>query len=459
MFRRIGCALVLVAVAGCDHSSSSSSSPPVENDGGTFNPDPDPPVPSTCAEPTAPAVKHDTGSIDKDETWGPGLHDVTFSPHVSANATLTIAPCAVVRMGVGVLLQVRDGGKLVAQGKADQRVTFQDLDGALYAGIEVDGPGGFADLAYVTIKGGGDPDNTRARSGAPLHLSGSLTGSLVPLAKVDHVTFDGPSRYGVALEARAGFADGSQSLVVMNSGELAVRSSAAGVGTIPVGKYTGNKTDAIRVIPDTYVSEDVTIHDRGVPYVVGGDGQFANIRVVGDTTAKAALLTIEPGVTMKFPKSDRHSSIDVETAGALVAVGTKDKPVIFTSSETTQAPGDWIGIRLIGAPDPRTRIDFAEVHYAGGDTGTSSFSCGTPPNVHDPGLNIAAIAIFAQPPSEIVTNTKISNSGSNGIERAWTGDPVDFLGGNNTFENIPFCRQTFPQPNPPASCPDPAPCD
>jgi hypothetical protein len=74
----------------------------------------------------------------------------------------------------------------------------------------------------------------------------------------------------------------------------------------------------------------------------------------------------------------------------------------------------------------------------------------------DPGSNEAAIAIFGQPASAFVTNTLISKSAANGIERAWTGAPVD-LEPSNMFSEVRWCKQTYPRPEM-GICPDPPPC-
>jgi hypothetical protein len=470
MTRRIGCWLVLVAVAACDNSSSSSSPPTDHDDGGTDNQNIGccsvmPPPPNVCPQPTSPAVQH-AASVSADETWAAGLHDITGDFAIQKGATLTIQPCAVVRIAADHRFEVGDstvGGKLIAKGRADMPIVFQGLDDGHWAALQVDYTG-FADLAYVTIKGAGNKLLTRGGAGGALHLFGLLEGPVVELVRVDHVTIDGADRYGAVLEGRAAFASGSQNLTIKGSGELAMRANTVAAGSIPSGNYTGNATDAIRLVKDTVVDADTTIHDRGVPYFVGGDGYFAEIQVVGATTVPA--LTIEPGVTMKFPKADRSSVLRVygsagvfgNAQGALVAVGRADKPIVFSSSEATPAPGDWLGIELDGVPDPRTSIAYARIEYAGGDTGSSGASCGTPPNTPAPAQVVAAVAIYGQPVGEIVKNTTISNSGANGIERAWTGAPVDFLA-TNTFENVRFCRQTFPHPPSPAQCPEPAPCD
>jgi hypothetical protein len=232
------------------------------------------------------------------------------------------------------------------------------------------------------------------------------------------------------------------------------------VGTIPIGKYTGNAIDAIRMYGDI-IDADVVMHDRGVPYAPGNDGQFPEISVVGKAGAPA-MLTIEAGVTIKFSKHassglhiQRFSGTEPST-GALRVQGTADKPVVFTSNEAAPAPGDWLGIMLRGIPDTRTKIEYARVEYAGGDTGTRNFSCGTEPRT-DKASNEAAIQIYGQPATAFVTNTTISKSAANAFERGWTGTPVDFLA-TNTLSEIAYCKQTFPRPTT-GACPDPAPCE
>jgi hypothetical protein len=207
------------------------------------------------------------------------------------------------------------------------------------------------------------------------------------------------------------------------------------------------------------ISEDLTMHDRGVPYLIGGDGAFGDIYLQALPGGAPPLLTIEPGVTLKFAQAGRllvdAASHEEEPAqGALRAVGTPEKPITFTSAEATPNPGDWVGIVFNGTTDPRSSIDHAVIAYAGGDTGIVGFSCGTP----DHGLSIeAAVIIRGIPPGQFITNSTISHSAINGIERAWTGAGTDFRP-TNTFEGITHCVQTYPRPVE-GSCDDPPPCD
>lgn len=457
-------ALAFVFGTACEDSSSSPAADlpdadPPSTDGGT------PPVVSRCPTPTEPAMEHKGGTIETDETWGPGYHDVTFDVSFR-NATLTIEPCAIVRVvpsrGISLGYGNDTPGTLVAKGEADRPIVFEAKEaGTKWTGIQVNGSGN-ADLAYVTIKDGGDVSSSR--NGGALHLLGSSAKPLQRLATVDHVTIENPARYGVVLESHAGFTDASKELVVKGSGELAAHVSSIALGTIPAGSYTGNTVDAIRIWGGSdHVDADTTIHDRGVPYLVGGDRAFPELSVQS-TAGAAALLTIEAGVTLKFAKQASDDSglwveremRDDPSRGALRVLGTADKPVVFTSAEENPAPGDWVGIALRGLPDPRTKIEHARVEYAGADTGSVGYSCGTP-GTAQPLSNEAAILIYGKPTSAFVTNTAIAHSSANGIERAWTGEPIDFLA-TNTFTGIAHCRQTYPRPAD-VACPNPAPCD
>lgn len=463
-------ALVAMGATACEDPTSASTNTPSGNpDGGVVGDGggvvEDPPVPNTCPAPTAAPVEH-SKYVEADETWGPGLHDVTFSISVVKGATLTIEPCAVVRIKNGHSITVGETtsptpSKLVARAKAGNPITIEGLDGEPFGNV-IAYPTGVLELVYVEVKNGGGGN---AREGAAVHLYGDQNKPLQSMGLFDHVSIAGSKRYGVILEGRAGFTDGSQFLTISGSGDSAMRVNAPGLGTIPTGRYTGNTVDRIRVMGSggaEVIDVDTTMHNRGVPYLMGGDGRFSSLNVGGNTGA--ALLTIEPGVTIKFSKgSGRESGLFVQrsstttaSTGALRAVGTADAPIVFTSDEPTPAAGDWVGIVLNGIPDPRSKIDYARVEYAGGDTGTRGFSCGTEAS-DDKISNEAGIAIFGEPASQFITNTTITKSAKNGIERAWTGAYVDFRP-SNTFTDNAFCRQTAPRPTT-GSCPDPAPCD
>ncbi|UPU37185.1 right-handed parallel beta-helix repeat-containing protein [Geomonas paludis] len=81
------------------------------------------------------------------------------------------------------------------------------------------------------------------------------------------------------------------------------------------------------------------------------------------TVAAQATLTVEPGTVVRFKKSEgRNATLLVQ--GRIVAAGTKEDPVRFTSSFATSAAGDWLGITLLGSEKKNVlencRIDGAQ---------------------------------------------------------------------------------------------------
>ena len=85
------------------------------------------------------------------------------------------------------------------------------------------------------------------------------------------------------------------------------------------------------------ITQNTTLKNLSVPYL------FTGKPVVTSTNT----LTIEPGATLKFAKSQ---GIDVQSNAKIIANGTSGKPITFTSAVvvTNAQPGDWNGIYLYG---------------------------------------------------------------------------------------------------------------
>ncbi|HMC55085.1 MAG TPA: hypothetical protein VKH19_07955 [Gemmatimonadaceae bacterium] len=66
--------------------------------------------------------------------------------------------------------------------------------------------------------------------------------------------------------------------------------------------------------------------------------------------ANGATLTIQPGTTIQGDFNTLGSSLFVLRGAKIQAVGTADKPIVFTSSQTvgSRKPGDWGGLILVG---------------------------------------------------------------------------------------------------------------
>lgn len=191
------------------------------------------------------------------------------------------------------------------------------------------------------------------------------------------------------------------------------------------------------------------MHDRGVPYHFG-DFEGSRLRI-GGPAQRLTTLRIEPGVTIKFMPGtaleiEHYTSDEDPATGALVAVGTPDRPIVFTSAAPNPAPGDWVGLWYGSVPAAHNRVEHARIEYAGGECGCVGFTCADT----DEG---SVLFISGMPDSAFIKNTTIAHGAGHGISRGWAGGGPDFRA-SNAFEDIAGCEQTAlhdPETN---SCPE-----
>ena len=411
-------------------------------------------VASPCPAPVGGPTLH-ASSILADETWTAAAspHVLTSNVLVPPGVTLTIQPCAEVRVRPGFDLTVQ--GTLHAVGAPLERIRFQrDVAATPWDSIWIKSPG-FGWLAYLDLAGGG-------AAGAALVAEGIDTLPAAKPLRVDHVKVTGSTSLGIRLFRRAAFADGSRDLVVSGAGAtdptapFPVRMAFNTVGSLPTGSYSGNASDRIQVIGEngSLVEVDDAFHDRGVPYQIGGPvGAFGVMVIDGDPAL--ATLTIDAGVEIGFYSiGSNNGGLFVGTSGSavptgrIVATGTAAAPILFTGAGDAPVAGSWEGITFFGALAPGNVLDHVQIDAAGDNGGDAGFGC-PPPEFAE---TSAALKIFSQPGGSFLTHSTISRSSTHGIFRAWTGAPVDFMTGNS-FADIAFCNQVLPKPTLPAVCP------
>lgn len=102
------------------------------------------------------------------------------------------------------------------------------------------------------------------------------------------------------------------------------------------------------------INEDITF-DAATDWILGG----------GVWVMDGATLTIEAGTTIKAADNELTPYLSVQRGGKLMAEGTSTAPIVFTSSKSSPAAGDWGGIIVNGY----AQINTGETAVGEGDTG------------------------------------------------------------------------------------------
>jgi hypothetical protein len=179
--------------------------------------------------------------------------------------------------------------------------------------------------------------------------------------------------------------------------------------------FHDNGTDAL-LIDGSNLDCDVTLDGspaalNGAPIYYGGGAIYAS-----DT------LTVTAGTTVKMAISG-NLTVD----GALIAEGTPDLPITFTSQSTNPQPGDWLQIHANNGSN--THLSYCKVSYSGSGGGTRAVWLSSS-NVELKNCLIdhsLGDAIFVDNSAQILLqNTGIINSGGSGLS-IMAGSRIDGL--------------------------------
>jgi hypothetical protein len=153
-----------------------------------------------------------------------------------------------------------------------------------------------------------------------------------------------------------------------------------------------------------------------------------------------AILTIEPGVTLKF---EGALGIDVGSSngGKLVAVGTAADPIVFTSNATPPLPGDWRAIHLWDGTLSGTKIAYARLDYCGADRSGCIVGEDVPSNlvmidhvtIDHVGPDSDGILEYGVDSNFAITNSTFSNIPDGQYAISVSGSSFAGIAANNTF--------------------------
>ena len=282
-----------------------------------------------CVQPAGGGITV-CGDLLGEHHWTAADSPVLVTCDVELWGTLRIDPGVVVRFRYNSSrrdLRVRTGGRLLAEGDADNPIVFTSEDRVVpssWGGVDIYGDSIEARLLHVSFRYGG---GTSGGAGFPILASGRAS------LQVEGVSF------------------------------------------------VDNRRDAIGLRTGLY-TEDLDLDVVGVPYYVDQGDVVVSAGVT---------LRIAPGVVVKFEEDaaccDFEAS-DLIVQGRLLANGTDAQPIVLTSyrddawggdsnADGSTAPGseDWGGVHI--EPDP-TGLGPSELHnvliaYAGEQTNGTGF--------------------------------------------------------------------------------------
>jgi hypothetical protein len=410
-----------------------------------------------CPSPSGSGATH-AGSVTADETWtaADSPHVVTSALHVTG-ATVTIEPCAVVRLRPGVIVDMRanaagQSGELVAHGEyvgtTRRPIVFDRDDAAQPWGSLRAFSDGRIDLEHVDLKGGGDHATAVSNGGTLIAEGVGGNDGLTRNVRVVDVVIEDSAGFGVNLQGRAAFTDNSDSLTIRGAGSVPppgnidtrypVYVTGAALSTIPSGSYTGNARDEL-FVAGTGTMNDAMVRfgERGVPYRLESHFGLQPMAMGGLST-----LVIEAGTVIRFATSSNVWSMTLGSVGSaanavwpvrVIANGTPQAPIVLTSADASPVAGSWGGVEWHAGPATGNVMSNVRIEFAGGDGGNSVFGCG-------PGDNDAALFIGKWVPSEpFIEGCTFSDSAGGGIVCGWSSDdagPCALFAVQNTFEDI-----------------------
>lgn len=310
------------------------------------------------------------GNIDASTTW-----TVSGSPYVVTCDRIYIRPGVTLTIASGVVVKFQQGdgqiyvdGGLEARGAAEQPIIFTSYkDDSADGDTNADGsattpaPGDWNELHFGAL-GSGALEHAVVRYGGKSY--GYSVYVNTPRLTVSDSTFAHGNGRGIYFEsvmpptlARNHFIDNSGAAV-----QLTMRGAPSFV--LEGNQATGNDINGF-VLANVQVEGDIIWNgDPGLPFVVD---DFS--------VSRGGRLTLSPGDIVKF-RPDRVLSV----AGALIARGAVQQPIVFTSlrddtaggdtngdgNATLPAPGDWNNLRFeYAAPVSGNVLEHVIVRYGG----------------------------------------------------------------------------------------------
>lgn len=357
--RRVSFFSVLVLGSAVFAACSGGTTSPIADAGVDAGLDASPAV-DPCAD--APKLRAGTDCdtpfperIEGATTISRGCYRVKKAPVLAAGASLTIAPGTTVLFAKGTGLDVSESRKLVARGTPEAPIclTGEKAERGAWDGITLGRTEAGPDvLEHLTVEYAGDTTSDREAAGIKV-VSDSRAVSL----SMTRTTVRESQGAGLYLVGSAVFEAFSDNTFTKNA--LAANVDANVVGYLDAAsRFSGNDVDEVRVRP-VHTTKNLAWHAIGVPFHVLG-----NLNVDGAWSLEA------PSTVVVAP--DSWIAINGDE-GALTAVGTAEKPIVFTGESKTR--GAWDSLRFGNSKNEKNRLEHVTVEYGGSTAHDKNGAC------------------------------------------------------------------------------------
>jgi len=122
-------------------------------------------------------------------------------------------------------------------------------------------------------------------------------------------------------------------------------------------------TLAVPALADVWSTSHISTDTTWTKNNTSGDGVWV-VDVSNDSLIidKGATLTIEPGVTVKF-----HGDVLFMVHGAILAEGTVQDSIIFTSDDAPGSAGEWSGIKILSDSTTENKLIYCRIEKGDAD--------------------------------------------------------------------------------------------
>ncbi len=346
---------------------------------------------TSCTKEEELVFKTIDGPISANTTWdSDNVYVIKGDVNIN-NCTLTIMPGTTIKFEANGSLSIGYSGSatLIANGTADKPIVFTSNAASPAAGawesITFWSNNLNSSLKYCSFQYGG----TSAKGVI------NVLGSDIAFS---HNIIQNALSYGISLDANSGFTEMTAN-TIENCGNHLI--------DIYAGKLHSIGLDNIFNCPD---GKGISVNSDNVEGVVTWKKLSKPYYVKGEISLFNSTLTIEPGCIFKFD-SNGEINIGYSNNCTLIANGTSNNKIIFTSSASSPSSGAWFGFFFWENNLSTSSMTNCEIAYAGKSSNSAVKLIGT---------------------SLTFSNNSVHHSGGKGLELDYSSFEAM---SNNTIEN------------------------